>query len=208
MTAGGFTGMAQGNPAGSGVGKGSEAGGISSAPPGLRELLRRFAAHRSHWLDSDQGRAAVNRLRAEVEQGERMPAVVLWEKCGWRIALQALGEGAVIPLHDHPQTRGLLSVIEGRLRVEHFDVVETVRGTRRTLLVGRGATHIAPGSWDWIGIHRHNLHSLESEAPFTLVFGIRHSRNPGSPRSAYAFPVEPVAGQRRVVALRIPLKEA
>ncbi len=174
------------------------------------KLLDLFEAQRSHWLDSESGRTAVAEMHhAVVENGAREAAKVLLDDGGWRIALQALGMGAELPIHDHPGTRGMLLVHEGALRVRHFDVIEHRPGARTAMLVIRGERVLHSGGWDWIGKQRNNLHSLYSKAHITLVFSIRQSVvSPETPRSSYAFIFEPVAGDGNGVAVVKRLKLA
>jgi hypothetical protein len=135
--------------------------------------------------------------------GSGIPQIgkVLADDGAWRISLQALGMGASLPIHDHPGMRGLLTVLEGTVRIQKFDVHGGHAKHRAVRLIMRGEKKISANGYDWIGRGRHNLHSLESVSPFTLVFSIRQRVSEPAPRRAYAFIVEPEAGQSAAVAV-------
>jgi quercetin dioxygenase-like cupin family protein len=170
------------------------------------KLLRLFELQRSRWLDTDHARGVMATMRKDV-LGSGIPQVgkMLSDDGAWRFSLQALGMGASLPIHDHPGMRGLLTVLEGTVRVQNFDVDETCSEHGTVRLIMRGEKTICANGYDWIGRGRHNLHSLESVSDFTLVFSIRQRVSESAARRAYAFIVKPDVGQSTAVAVSKPI---
>ena len=169
-------------------------------------LLRLFDERRSLCLQSAEGRRTVSEMkRCITEEAQTQTARVLFDDGIWRVALQALGNDASLPIHDHPGSRGLICVVQGVLVVRRFDAVESPGWKRTAYLIERGKRTLGIDECDWVGRRRNNLHSLQSKAPFTLVFGIRQcvQRNPD--RRAYAFIHEPGSSEPGGLALAKPV---
>ena len=170
------------------------------------QLLNIFETHRSQWLRSPPGLASVAELRHDVlDRGKDQSSRILSDDGGLRIALQALGSGVSLPIHDHPGARGLITVQEGLLHVQSFDILENHAGGRTALLIRRGKRTIGVNGYDWIGKNRHNLHSLESDANFTLVFSIRQYTPTSMGRRAYAFVFDDRQDESTGIAITKPL---
>jgi|GEM_PF-6601649 len=169
-------------------------------------LLRLFELHRSRWLETGHACAVISEMRTSVlALGTPQVGMTLSNDGAWRISLQALGLGASLPIHDHPGTRGLLAVLEGTLHIRRFDVHGGRSDHRTVRLIMRGEKTICANGHDWIGMRRHNLHSLESASAFTLVFSIRQRVLEPAPRRAYAFIVKPNDGESTAIALSKPI---
>lgn len=162
-------------------------------------------AQRARWLESEAGRLAVADLRhAVLDQKDKEASRILDDKGAWRSALQALGQNGALPIHDHPGTRGWLCVVSGELLLRKYDVLQHGSG-RTAILINRGMSRLGADEYDWFGLHRHNLHALESGAPFTLVFSIRQHVHAPQLRSAYAFVSEAARDAPSGVAITKPL---
>mgnify|MGYP001822828715 FL=1 len=170
------------------------------------ELLAAFQEQRRAWLMSTPGRGAERELRLEIEEtGKKQASRLLAEKDGWRVCLLALGNGASIPIHDHPGCRALLRVERGSVEIRHFDVIERSGNGRSAVLAIHDTGSLKCGDCDWIGLHRHNLHSLESQADFSLVFSVRQCVQAPTAKAMYAFVRQPGPKDVNGIAVVRPL---
>lgn len=171
------------------------------------KLLALCNAQRAQWFESDAGRSAIADMRrAILEEAQNEASRILADDGVWRASLQALGQNASLPIHDHPGTRGLLYVVAGGLLVHKFDVIQRSSGGRTAVLVNRGERKLGADECDWFGRYRNNLHSLQSNAPFTLVFSIRQCTGPARARSAFAFLTEEALNAQTGVAITKPVQ--
>jgi hypothetical protein len=170
------------------------------------ELLAAFQEQRRVWLMSARGRGAERELRLEMEEtGKKQASRLLADKDGWRVSLLALGNGASIPIHDHPGCRALLRLERGTVEIRHFDVIERSANGRSAVLAIHDTGSLNCGDYDWIGLHRHNLHSLESQADFSLIFSVRQCFQAPTAKAMYAFVRQPGPKDVNGIAVVRPL---
>lgn len=98
----------------------------------------------------------------------------------WQVAKIALKKGAVIALHDHPQMTGVLFTIQGKLRLESFDLVDSSKEQMRKV----DDTVLEAGSNSYLTPTFRNIHRVTALADsiFVDLFvpGYKHSERWGT----------------------------
>ena len=169
-------------------------------------LLAAVHEQRRAWLMSAPGQSAERELHLEIQEtGKKQASRLIAEQDGWRVSLLALGNGASIPVHDHPGCRALLRLEKGAVEIRHFDVIERSANGRSAVLAIHDTGRLKCGDYDWIGLHRRNLHSLESQADFSLIFSVRQCVQAPTAKAMYAFVRQPGPKDVNGIAVVRPL---
>lgn len=150
------------------------------------DVLGLFRSHHAAWSGSAQFREGIAAIGRAIAEGAGQAAVVLAEGAGWKTALLGLASRSAIPLHDHPNTRGLLYVEAGSVNVGHYDMLARPRAGRAVILADRGSSLLEAGDHDWFGKRRHNLHSLEAGGTGALIFSVRQTLDEPADALLYA----------------------
>lgn len=150
-------------------------------------ILRLFEAYRQKCLRSAQFAGARQNILRQLASGTASQAAeILTDDGAWRVALLGIAPGRGIPLHDHPGARGILYVLEGSVRILHYDVAQRVPNSRAALLIQRTPSLLHARETDWFGTRRRNLHAIQADGGPALIFSVRNYHPDSGPRSVYA----------------------
>lgn len=115
-------------------------------------------------------------------------SVPIIEEPGMGCHLVALSQDQPLPIHDHPNSIGLLMVITGKLRVRVFDHISSGIAGQMDKLVLTRIDDIGKGETGFVSRSRDNLHSMESLSAKTIVLTI-HTPSITSREQHYYFPL-------------------
>lgn len=131
---------------------------------------------------------ALKRARQPAAAGLDCVSVPLINETRLCCHLLTLSQKQPIPMHDHPNTTGLIMVVSGRLRVRVFDLVSCDESAQRVTLKLTRVDQLNKEEAGWVPRGRNNIHSMEALTDQVTLLTV-HAPAKEAGTQHYYFPV-------------------